>query len=79
MSSSNMDGLKLLLELVFLIVTSLIIILYLGLLHEKIVRPNFKNMGAEGFFFWGFIVFILIVLDGVIVHNLIRKIKRREK
>ncbi|AKD03505.1 Phenylalanyl-tRNA synthetase subunit alpha [Pontibacter korlensis] len=74
-----MDSLKLFIKLAFLLITSLIIFIYFGLLHEKIVRPNFKNMGTEGFFFWGFVVLIMITLDVFIVRNLIYKMKSRKK
>ncbi|MBD1397523.1 hypothetical protein H9Q13_10125 [Pontibacter sp. JH31] len=66
-------------SMAFLLFSLLIFIAYFGLLYEKIVMPQFKNMGTAGFFFWGFFVAILLALDVLIVRQFIKRFRNKKE
>lgn len=61
---------------IYLGLSLFILIGYFGLLYEKIMRPDFKNLSNEGFIFWGFIVAIVLGLDVFIISRLFSKKKK---
>ncbi|WP_207434070.1 hypothetical protein [Sabulibacter ruber] len=69
---------KKLLLLAFLLFSFLLIFFYVGLLYDKLVRPQFKNLGTEGFVFWGLFVAFLIIWDVVIIRWFIRQRKKNK-
>jgi hypothetical protein len=54
----------------FLILSVLVFYLYFGMLLEKICRPHFKNLGAEGFLIPGVPIIGLLSVDFFIVKRL---------
>jgi hypothetical protein len=58
---------------IYLGVSLFLSFLYFGLLYETIVRPQFKNLGTEGFIFWGFIIAIMLSLDVFIVSRFFKR------
>lgn len=61
---------------IYLGLSLFVLIGYFGLLYEKIIRPDFKNLSTEGFIFWGFIVAIVIGLDVFIISRLFKQKKK---
>ena len=55
----------------FLVFSSLIIFAYSLALHEKIVRPTFKNLNNRQFAWVGLVVAGLIIIDIFIIKRLI--------
>lgn len=60
----------------FLIVSTLIVVVYSLALYEKVVRPNFKNLNDWQFFWAGVVVVVLVVIDVSIVRRFVRAIRR---
>ena len=60
----------------FVVFSILLCILYFGLLYDKITRPTFKNMNAEGFQWGGLLVGIFLVVDIFILRSFLRRLKK---
>jgi hypothetical protein len=52
------------------------VILYFGLLWEKIVRPEFKNMNNQEIVLFGLLAIALLGLDFVIARYLISQLNK---
>lgn len=63
--------------LLFLGFSGLLVFAYFGLLWEKIVRPQYKNMNAEQAIWGGIIAIALLGIDVMIVRRFFRKYNRR--
>lgn len=51
-------------------------ILYFGLLYDKITKPNFKNIGTEGFLWLGLLMGLFITADFFILIRLLKRLKK---
>jgi hypothetical protein len=60
----------------FLIWTGLLVIIYFGLLWEKIVRPQYKNMNTKQAIYFGLLALVFIVLDILIVRRFVKQLRR---
>ena len=56
----------------FLILTSLLVIIYVGLLLDKITRPHYKNMNWEQARYFGLLALVFATLDILIVRRFIK-------
>jgi hypothetical protein len=72
-----MKKLKYILSVIFILYTGTLIFLYFGLLYEKVIRPQFKNLDFEGFFLFGLVAMFLAFIDFLLVKWLIRSFKGR--
>jgi hypothetical protein len=61
----------------FFTFSTLLIIIYFGLLYEKITRPTFKNMDTEGFLWFGLLMGLFITADIFILRRFIRSLRRK--
>jgi hypothetical protein len=59
----------------FLIWTGLLVIIYFGLLWDKIVRPQYKNMNTKEAIYFGLLALVFIALDILIVRRFVRQLK----
>ena len=60
----------------FLVFTGLLVIIYVGLLYDKITRPTFKNMNDREVIWFGLLALVLATLDFLIVRRFIRALKK---
>jgi hypothetical protein len=63
----------------FLIWTGLLVLLYLALLWDKIVRPQYKNMNTEQAIYFGLLALVLVVLDIFIVRRFVSQLRRNKE
>ncbi len=62
---------------VFFVITALVVIVYLGLLFDKITRPSFKNLDTESFVWFGFLVVMFITADYFILRRFYKGLVKR--
>jgi hypothetical protein len=60
----------------FLVFTGLLVIIYVGLLYDKITRPTFKNMNDREVIWFGLLALVLATLDFLILRRFIRGLKK---
>jgi hypothetical protein len=60
----------------FLIWTGLLVIIYLALLWDKVVRPQYKNMNTEQAMYFGLLALVFVVLDILIVRRFLKQLRR---
>ncbi len=60
----------------FFVFSSLLVIIYIGLLYDKITRPTFKNMNDRDVIWFGLIALALAMLDFLIIRRFLRKLKK---
>ena len=60
----------------FLVFTGLLVIIYVGLLYDKITRPTFKNMNDREVIWFGLLALVLATLDFLIIRRFIRALKK---
>lgn len=58
--------------IVFLGLSSVVVILYFLALYEKLSKPTFKNLSADDFKSLGVAVFVIIVLDYLIIERFLK-------
>jgi hypothetical protein len=63
----------------FLIYTLLLIILYLGLVWDKIMTPGMKNMDTKETLLFGLLAIVLVGIDFLIARFLIRQLNKRNE
>jgi len=56
----------------FLILTSVLVIIYIGFLWDKITRPHFMNVNGEQVKYLGLLALVFTVLDILIVRRFIK-------
>lgn len=56
----------------FFIFSSLLVIIYVGLLYDKITRPTFKNMNDGEVIWFGLLALVLATFDFLIIRRFIR-------
>lgn len=61
----------------FFTFSALLIIIYFGLLYDKITRPTFKNMDTEGFLWFGLLMGLFIIADIFILKRFIRSLRNK--
>ncbi len=61
---------------IFLLWSGLLVIFYFGMLFEKIVHPNFKNMNGKEAFQLGLLAILFLVLDILIIRRFVRLRKK---
>jgi hypothetical protein len=61
---------------VFFIISVGLIVLFVGLLYEKINRPNFKNLDAGGFLLFGVLIGLFVVADFFVIKKFVKGFKR---
>ena len=62
----------------FLLFTGLLLVAYIGLLFEKLVHPNFKNMNNKEALYLGLSAILFLILDFFIVRRFIMLRKKSE-
>jgi len=60
----------------FFIFSSLLVVIYVGLLYEKITRPTFKNMNSSEVMWFGLLALVLTILDYLVIRRFIRGLKK---
>lgn len=60
----------------FLTVSMVMMYIYIGLLAEKVSKPNFKNLDWNSFIVFGILVGLFAVADFFILKRLVKGIKR---
>jgi hypothetical protein len=63
----------------FFICTSVLVIIYVGLLWEKITRPHYKNMNWEEAKYFGLIALAFAILDILIVRRLVKLLRKANR
>jgi hypothetical protein len=60
----------------FFVFSSLLVIIYVGLLYDKITRPTFKNMNDREVIWFGLLALVLAAVDFLIIRRFIRGLKK---
>jgi hypothetical protein len=60
----------------FFILSSLLVIIYVGLLYDKITRPTFKNMNDREVIWFGLLALVLATMDFLIIRRFIRGLRK---
>jgi len=55
---------------IFSLFTLLLSLFYFSLLWDKIQRPNFKNLSAEGFIQWGIVLALMWVISIIWIRRI---------
>jgi hypothetical protein len=58
--------------IIFLGLSSFVVILYFLALYEKISKPTFKNLSTDDFKSLGIAVFVILVLDYLIIERFLK-------
>ncbi len=61
----------------FFVFSTLLVIIYVGLLYDKITRPTFKNMNSKEAIWFGLLALVLATLDFLILKRFIRGLKTK--
>jgi hypothetical protein len=60
----------------FLFFSGMLISAYVSAIHEKIIRPNFKNLNDREFVWGGVIVLVLLIFDFLIIRRFIKSLTK---
>ena len=62
----------------FLILTSVLVIIYVGFLWDKMTRPDFMNINGEQVKYLGLVALVFTVLDILIVRRFIKLVNKKQ-
>ena len=61
---------------IFFIWTSVLVLIYVGLLWDKTVRPQYKNMNWEQARYFGLLALAFTILDILIARRFVKLLKK---
>ena len=62
---------------IFFVFSSFLVIIYVGLLYDKITRPTFKNMNDREAMWYGLLALVLATFDFLLLRKFIKGLRKK--
>jgi hypothetical protein len=74
-----MKVLKNILSIIFIVYTAVMMVVYLGVIYEKIAHPHHRSRGLDftQLVLWGLLGLFFLFVDIILVKRLVRQIKAK--